>query len=338
MNNVFKKLVFLFAIVVLSVSCMQTDDLDSPKLDLKNLEPFSAKNAPIKEGYQTIISVDGKQILSTNIEMVYLSPKNSQENIEYIPQAKDVIYGGSYDHQFLACFEDTRSGDNDYNDFIVYITQDLNITKNAQDKNLNDVEGYIYFQPIAYGASQKLQFGAIYGINNTQTGLRRDLTDTLIATNVRGEMFYGEPDGHPYINTQEEVFQTNSTNNIKRIYINKQGLAKNTEFIFINPYIINQGVKDSEGNFSQSEQLFVAINVDASMDYTQFVGQSGYPLGIASKNKIAWAKEKKDIASIYSGFNNWVIGNTNSLGQVTDTTNVYKGEVTFVQNPKNLSW
>ena len=308
-----KKLFLLISVSIFGVSCIN-EDLESMKLDLENLSPFTEKITPIKEGQTTRIFADNVLICETNIPTSYSLPKGATETIEYVPNKKDVIFSGWDVNHFTAAFEDTRSGDNDYNDFVCYITRD-------KKKSGNNVILDIYIQPIAYGAGTNLQFGIT--LPNGQ--------DTIISTNIRNDFFPGTVG---YVNTVDPdaiLYQTGDVTHTKKITYTQVG--KQNDFLRIHPFIINQG----------GEKLYVALSANnISTNYTSIVSVTGYPLGIAiaTSGGFDYPTEKTNISTIYQGFNNWVTGNNSSIGNLNNSNNA-KSKVFDISNlintnPQNL--
>src|SRR5690554_2994172 len=189
-----KKIFLLIAVAVFGVSCIN-EDFESMKLDLDNLSPFTEELAPIQEGKTTIIKANGVVICETNIEMSYSFPKGALKTTDYIANKKDVIYGGWDVNTFTAAFEDTRNGDNDYNDFVCYITRE-------KKKSGDSVQLTIYIQPIAYGAGTNLQFGI-----RLPNGV-----DTIISTNIRNDFFLGTTGFVNTVNPDTTLYLTGDAN------------------------------------------------------------------------------------------------------------------------------
>lgn len=284
-----KKLLLLLAITFAATSCIN-EDLESLKLDLDNLSPYTEKVTPIKEGQVTRIYADDKLICETTVPTSYYLPKGAIEKIEYIPNSKAVTFSGWDTYQFTAAFEDTRNGDNDYNDFVCFITRDkveIGAWPNWSTKIT------LYIQPIAFGAGTVLQFGMTLP----------DGRDTIFTNNIQRDLFPGRTG---FVNTVnfDNIYQTADTNHIiKFTYIQPGRSSASYPF---HPFIINQS----------GERLYVALNGKKNVvrDYLSLAGILGYPLGIATSGQFAYPLEKINIATCYPGFNNWVVGNSSELG------------------------
>lgn len=288
-----KKIFLLIAVAVFGVSCIN-EDFESMKLDLDNLSPFTEELAPIQEGKTTQIFADDKLICETQVPTSYYMPKGAIRRINYVPNKKDATFSGWDTYQFTAAFEDTRNGDNDYNDFVCFITRDkveIGAWPNWSTKIT------LYIQPIAFGAGTVLQFGMTLP----------DGRDTIFTNNIQQDLFPGTTG---YVNTVnfDNIYQTADTNHIiKFTYIQPGRSSASYPF---SPFIINQS----------GEKLYVALNgtYGAVKDYLSIASVTGYPLGIATSGQFAYPLEKINIATCYLGFNNWVTGNSNALGSYSN--------------------
>lgn len=324
LKRIMKKILLLLTILIVGVSCI-SEDMESTKIDLENLNPFIEKTAPVAENKTTRIYADDKLICETNIPIEYLLPKGAVERIEYVDSKKDVIYGGYDTYQFTACFEDTRNGDNDYNDFVCFITR--NKTEIGSWPNWS-VKLDIYIQPVAYGAGTVLQFGLT--LPNGQ--------DTILSTNIQRDLFPGTVGFVNTVDPDETTYQTGDVNHIIKLTYIQPG--RSYETYRIHPFIIN----------ASGEKLYVALNdkkIPAA--YTSIVSSTGYPLGIATSGAFIYPIEKVNISVCYPGYNNWVLGNSSKIGDITkvnaDKNKVFKkvnwdissgGIINF--NPQILIW
>ncbi|MBP1645538.1 MAG: hypothetical protein H6Q16_1113 [Bacteroidetes bacterium] len=289
-----KKIFLILAITFLATSCIN-EDLESLKLDLDNLSPYTEKVATIKEGYITRIYADDILICETSVPTSYYLPKGAIERIDTIPNNKAVKFSGWDTYQFTATFEDTRNGDNDYNDFVCFITRDK---VGIWDHWPNDsVKITMYIQPIAYGAGTVLQFGMTLP----------DGTDTIFTNNIQRDLF---PGTSGFVNTTNfnNIYQTADANHIIKFVYYRAGRG-DASYPF-HPFIINQS----------GEKLYVALNGKKNVvkDYLSLAGILGYPLGIATSGQFAYPLEKINIATCYPGFNNWVVGNSSELGNYSN--------------------
>ena len=331
-----KKTLMLLVIAIIGVSCI-SEDMDSTKLDLKHLDPFVEKMAPVQDGMKTVISVDGKVICETTIEIPYLVPKGKTATIEYQPVTKDGYENGGYaTYQFMAMFEDTRNGDNDYNDFVCYITTRDKFTV-TEEHNPNKRTIYaqpsVYVQPLALGATKSFKFGIKFPNGEiwmaTPNSVRTDFFDsrsgfinvdfvpsgTIPDSYFRGGGINGAPNHIKKFTTQPYVVN-----------------SENWSIQKINPFIV----------LNSGDTIYLAIyshNLE-QYNYNDVVSLKGYPYGIALE-KAPWSRETIPMASAYYNFNSWILGDDSQLNINYDNSKVVNPS--FVNSevnhsPENLSW
>lgn len=327
-----KKILMLLVIAIVGVSCV-SEDMDSTKLNLQHLDPFVEKMAPVQEGMKTVISVDGQVICETTIEIPYLVQKGKTATIEYQPLAKDGFENGGYaTHQFMAMFEDTRNGDNDYNDFVCYITVKDEITGTWNPlTNKNDIVDRltVYVQPLALGATRNFQFGIKFPNNEiwmaTPNSVRADFFDS------RTGFINVDSVGWPL---PETYFRGGDINHIKRY--KTQAFAVDSWNYYqqrVNPFIV----------LSSGDTIYLAIysHTLEQNNYNNVVSQKGYPYGVALP-KTPWALEKIPMADAYPNFTQWLLGNNEMLNINNFNAikvilqSVEQGEV--LGNPQDLNW
>lgn len=307
-----KKIFLLLAISILGISCI-SDDIETKKLDFKQLDPFKTEMAKIKEGYKTIIKVDNQIICETTIEMPYLIEKGKTATIEYQPLTKDGYENGGYAiHQFMAMFEDTRSGDNDYNDFVCYITAVDNITSywnSTLNKNIITEKLSVYVQPLALGATKNFKFGIKFPNDEiwiaTPNSVRVDFFDAK--TGFINVNYVDWP-------LPESYLLTNNVNHVKKHTTQLYGVSSYDWYKQrINPFIV----------LNPGDTIYLAIydhNLEQT-NYNNVVNAKGYPYGIALP-KTAWARETINIATAYKNFDSWIQGNS----QILNTDNADKSK------------
>lgn len=311
-----KKIFLLLTISILGVSCI-SDDFETKKLDFKQLDPFRSEMAKVKEGYKTIIKVDNQIICETTIEMPYLIEKGKTATIEYQTLTKDSYENGGYaTHQFMAMFEDTRSGDNDYNDFVCYITVKDDITGewNASlGRNIITEKLSVYLQPLALGAMKSFNFGIKFPNGEiwmaTQNSVRADFFDSR--TGFINVDYVDWP-------LPESYFMGNDINHIKKHTTQPYAVTAWTNYAQrINPFIV----------INPGDTLYLAIydhNLE-QINYNNVVSTKGYPYGIALP-KTPWVRETVNISTAYRNFEAWIQGNSQNL-------NINDFDATKIVNP-----
>ena len=298
-----KKLLTLFIVAIIATSCI-SDDITIKKADLKKIDLFESRIAPIKDGFKTLIKVGNDTICETTIEMPYLVEKDKTETISYIPITKTGYQNSGYaTHQFMAMFEDTRNGDNDYNDFVCYITVVDAIYgewNSTLGRNILKDKLSVYVQPLALGAMKNFKFGIKFPNNEiwiaTPNSVRADFFDS------RQGFINVEYENWPI---SETYFRGGNINHIKKHIT--QEFEINTWSNFqqrINPFIV----------IGEGDTIYLAI-YDHSLEqnnYNNVINSKGLPYGIALP-KTAWLREKNNISQGYLNFNSWIFGGDNTL-------------------------
>ncbi|MDR0972326.1 MAG: LruC domain-containing protein [Bacteroidales bacterium] len=336
--NLLKKASLFVLTAMVFASCGVEEKESVSGVNWQNIEPFTKKIAPVKEGYNTIILADGDTIFNGNIPLEYLLPKGTTEEIFYSPLSKDApYYGAMYSGDMVVCFEDTRYGDQDYNDFVVRIRK-VNSTSYSWSiadptgvKVHNNTDWQI--QAIACGAGTNLKFGFTIRGN-----------DYILSENVHQD-FFNVPVG-TFVNTKKNVPMISTINDqsitlmsrnrdtmiyfsdtVNKLYPNiwDAYTAPQCKFsvYYAVPFIINE----------QGEKLYCAVNVaEVSDNYTLLQGVEGYPLGIATPlnptanallkptAQFKYPYEMIDISEAYSSYENWISGSVTTLGAPTDTS------------------
>ncbi|MDR0970782.1 MAG: hypothetical protein LBM25_00140 [Bacteroidales bacterium] len=295
-----KKLFLFLGIAALGVSCSVEDNKQpssqSTKVDFNNIAPFVVKQAPVQEGYTTIILADQDTVCTTNVAMKYLFPKGAEETIKYVPSSKDVIFGGTNNVAFMAGFEDSRIGDNDYNDFVCYIK-----VIGGWDENLESFDATVQIYPIASGAAQVVQFGIL--LPNGQK--------EILSTNVKNDFFPYAEAGKNFINTLGKEMETTIAGTVQEYTYNIQGLTDFTQGI--SPFIVN----------TIGDTLYTIISGNTeNLNYNSLVSATDKPLGIASSKFFKYPIEFKSALNCYTTFGEWIEGNATSMGEIVSLDSV----------------
>ncbi len=316
-----KKIFLLLIIAIFSISCIS--NFDFKPFNIANLDPYIEKTAPIKQDTITIIMADSIEICRTTVPLNYLFPKGATETIKYIPNdAKNYMNGGYDTYQFTACFEDTKMGDNDYNDFVCFITTIK--TQDWSDWRNPKVTMTVYVQPLALGATKQLQFGIDFSNGNrwlATNDIRRDFFDSTIGFINTAPVTWSTP--------LSSLFLTKDTSHIMRHSITLP--ISNSSSQRINPFII-----------SGNDTIYLALEShnNESFNYNNMVGHSGYPYGIAIDGAFSYPYEFTNIATCYPGFTNWLEGNNDNIGKNNYIYgNVYSRIYDLIlYSPNQLNW
>lgn len=182
-----KKQILLFTIIAASLSACSEADLGEGKGNstdeataaaqtmLENIMPTRSVSVPVKEGYKTVVYYDGDVIATTNYATDILVPSDAVvENLSKAQRATTtkalsfeyILENGLQDqngksHMYqTVCFEDSRSGENDYNDLIFQ-------AKIEQTKD----EFSVSILPIALGSTKPIGLGyVVIGSDGNEVG------------------------------------------------------------------------------------------------------------------------------------------------------------------------
>src|SRR5574344_1382042 len=317
-----KKVLMIFIIAVVLSSCIDKDDVKTTKVDLVHIEPFTTKIAPIKDDSITVVKVDTTVICATTIPMEYDLPKGSTETIEYYPlnesNAKKYNLSKGYENggvdkgtgtgysQFMACYEDTKNGDNDYNDFVCAITKHVDVDNSNGNHSTHTMQVRVYVKPIALGAGgykDSLAFGVKFS----------DGTVWMATDNIRRDFFNND---EPYINTRADQVASWSGSyvvyNIVKRYVKtfynlttqNNSNSANSNLARISPFVINKATHDT---------IYVAVenHNDELYTYSNVISTKGIPYGLAistTNGPVRYPLEKVSIATAYPRFGKWLSG------------------------------
>jgi hypothetical protein len=297
------------------VSCINYEE--KSYIDLKNIDQYIEKIAPIKEGYTTNIVVNNELICQTNIEIPYLLQKDKKDSIFYTPNTKSFSNGGWSSYHQIVCFEDTRNGDNDYNDFICWITTVVSFDHSNYLNPKTIIQCYV--QPIAYGASLSFKFGIKYPDNQV-----------WITSQDAKPFFFNDYAG--YVNTEYDTWNNPNPNSIMT---NNTNYIKKLPIIIINGHISNPRINPFI--IVNNDTLYAAI-YNHNLEENQYTSLNGYPLGITFGSEFKYPIEKININRCYDDFNNWITGNIDILNKDNPLTDsVFQRITNFIYyNPQNL--
>jgi hypothetical protein len=176
---------------------------DSGENNVEHFVSTEALDVPVKDGYVTIVTL-GKDTLAVAVsEMSIIVPKTSTVSkageqygsnvgISYVPVS---AYGNNlgvlnnkYDLNQVVCFEDSKNGDYDYNDFVFRVKYE----------RFGNIFGFC-IQPIALGSSKSFKLGCIVysGSNKGEEQIYKGLI-TENDKNCREQYFDGQ---QGFINT-----------------------------------------------------------------------------------------------------------------------------------------
>lgn len=325
----------ILAIVFFVASCVDKDDVK--KVSITHIEPFTTKVAPVKQDSLTVILADTVAICVTTVPIEYNIPKGANVSIKYYPinsaKAKSYAYTKGYENggytsgdgygftNFTACFEDTKNGDNDYNDFVCFITK-INQVKNWWGSS-HTITSTIYVQPIALGAGgykDSLEFGIKFS----------DGTIWKVANNIHTELFDNDS---VYINTTYAQVGSWASIGYKR-YTNIHKYTKVFPYATtgnvsrINPFVYNKATHDT---------IYIAVenHSDEQYDYNSIISTKGVPYGVAIFNMFHYPLEKVAISTAYPNFKRWLQGDIDAFpSSYTDGTVCFLPYSLIIWNPQ----
>lgn len=289
-----KKLLILL-LFISSTSCIKNDDLYVGEKNVDYLDMFKTVKSGYQDGKTTIVTVEETRdtILVANKQVDFVVPKGYNLKTTYVDKLPYKNGGVSLISQTIV-FEDSKAGDYDYNDLVLYLDY-----KNFYDENGKDiVETNISIIPIALGASKTIGFGYILP----------DGQDILITRNCRTDLF-GNNSG--FINTVKSKPKINYIDN--KIRMNHKFSIKSNDFR-INPYII-----------VGKDKIFAATSRhhEETEKYKDVIDNNGYPYGIVIYGIFEYPNETSNINLGYPKFDNWINGNSDIFTNQKETKYLY---------------
>ena len=156
-----KNLLFLTCLVFATVSCVKKPDTDSqippPDVNIDHFLTSESYEVPVKAGCISVVTLAGETIAEADSPMTILIPKKSLTKAEGVSTAFVPIdqypneFPGNRAHLFqVVCFEDSKSGDFDYNDLVIHVRYQLS-------KNIFALG----VQPVALGSTKAIKLGCV---------------------------------------------------------------------------------------------------------------------------------------------------------------------------------
>ena len=189
-------------------------------------------------------------------------------------------------------FEDTRSGDYDYNDLIIHV-------RNLHSWNKLQID----IQPIALGSQKVIKLGCVIG---------NDKSEHIISEDVRKDLFGSEKG---FINTQSDLQPV--CYSLERRLDHELEKGKD-EYASIAWFI------------EVDDNRYFAINADAEYSDYDLLNEEGMPYGLVvyglngSHGTFAYAEEKNSLFEAYPDFKSWINGEVVTFGKYADKKMIYK--------------
>ena len=285
---------FATAIIgLLLISCIEIGSLQK-KIDLSNIDLTKTLNIkPPKDGV-AIVTSDLDTIAITAVAQTVVVNKFAPVKIEYrsVEEFPDYKNGGISRYNQTLAFEDTKKGDQDYNDLIVYVNQE----------NGWNGKGYkikLKVTPIALGSTIPIAFGFD----------DYDGDEYTIADDCRKELFKSNKG---FINT----VKNGDIKSYKTIHT-KTYQMKSTDWKYTK---LNFWIKAS-GN-----KLYIATasHSEEEIDYNSMVGTHNKPYGLSIPDFFEYPAETKSIYNTYPDFDKWIKGDLNDFRNTGyDLDNLY---------------
>lgn len=295
------KLLFLVFIAGIFGACVHHGDLyTSTKERIDNCVTSKAYTVPVREGYATIVMC-GEDTLAVATEPISIQiPVKSNvltrgSATDEIELKYEVLNGQlTYSQYWQAVlFEDTRSGDYDYNDLVLHIKNTNEYHHNGGgEKSYKTLK--VLIQPIALGSMKKIKLGCI---------VTYDKTVHIISEDVRKD-FFGNATG--YINTESEKAPV------------RYKLEERLSDDYGLPVDKNNGTLawfiEVDGN------RFFAVSSDLEYEEYDMLNTEGMPYGLVfygnngEQGTFAYPEEKTSIFEAYPSFRDWINKNANSVG------------------------
>ena len=274
---------FISAIIgLLLISCIEIGSLRK-KIDLSNIDLTKTLDIKPPNDGVAIVTSDLDTIAITAVAQTVVVNKFAPVKIEYrsAEEFPDYKNGGISRYNQTLAFEDTKKGDQDYNDLIIYVNQE----------NGWNGKGYkikLKVTPISLGSTIPISFGFD----------DYDGDEYVIATDCRKELFKSDKG---FINT----VKNGNIKSYKTIHT-KTYQMKSTDWKYTK---LNFWIKAS-GN-----KLYIATasHSKEEIDYNSMIGAHNKPYGLSIPDFFEYPAETKSIYNTYPDFDKWIKGDLNDF-------------------------
>lgn len=276
---------------VFAVSCVEKvgkpgDGDINHNVDIAALEPMADYEVPVRDGFTTVVTLDGEQLAVTrrpitiSVPAYALKTRAGQLDVSY---SDEDIFGefGHVSYWNYLSFEDTRNGDYDYNDVVLHcrVVSDVPWYYTGTEPCKHTVS----VQPVALGGSATVGFGFLY---RDASG---DVREFIVTDDIRRDLFFGNR-SFP-INTDLSKPTKKVSNKLEPVFEYSTGRAT-----FPVVWFVQNG----------TDRLYAATtNFDADRKFNM-ISEDGMPYGIAMTKKWCYPVEKCNIRKAYPGFDEWL--------------------------------
>lgn len=281
------KILFTIISVILFFSCAKKDNLydENTQTRITSYEAFENYVVPIKEGYTTCVTYGEDTLALTNSPITIKIPKRNvatRSNNELKVDFNILNTYATYSEYWQAVmFEDSKSGDYDYNDLIIHVRNKCEYP-HGKDLSIQTIS----IQPIALGGYKTIGLGCILA----------DKSEHIISNDVRKDLFNNK---EGYINTTNE--------NLPIRYKFEQRLVVTHPTKNICPSIA--WFIEVDGN------RFYAISSELDYQNYNMVDDNTMPYGIVEYSTFTYPKECSSIFDTYPGFRAWFENGANNIGK-----------------------
>lgn len=291
----FIRIILFSCCVALAGSCVEKVKTEINRgVDIAALEPMADYEVPVKKGFTTVVSLGDQQLAVTRSPLTISVPayalKGTRAGLIEVSYSDEDIFGeygyAAYWH-YLA-FEDTRTGDCDYNDVVLHCRIKSDVPWNYTGKE--NCKHVVSVQPVALGGTAKVGFGFLY---RDSDGVVREY---IVTDDIRRDIFFGDPT-FP-INTDLSKPTKKVSNKLSTVFE-----CTTTQPTFPVAWFIQNG----------SDRLYAATtNFDADRKFGM-INAEGMPYGIALTTKWCYPVEKCNVRKAYPDFDQWLRSGNESV-------------------------
>lgn len=282
-------ILFVSCVVLLASCADKIEHTPNRNIDIAVLNPMTEYEVPVREGFTTVVSLDGEQLAVTRRPLTISVPAYSvtragELDVSY---SKDDIFGefGHVSYWNYLSFEDTRSGDYDYNDVVLHCRVKSDVPWNYSGKEV--CKHAVSVQPVALGGTVTVGFGFLY---QDDAG---NIQEYIVTDNVRRDLFFG--DSSFPINTDLSKPTKKVSNKLAPVF---EYSTHRAEFPVV--WFLQNG----------TDRLYAATTNFGADKKFNMLNNEGMPYGIALTKKWCYPVEKCNIRKAYPNFDEWLrVGN-----------------------------
>lgn len=275
---------------------------DTQKIDMNNVITTKEYSVPIQAGKAAVVTVNQQTVAIATEPMTILLAKGETPQVNYVEPFNNELDNSASSWQVIA-FEDSRSGDYDYNDFVFHVGYETKTATGAYAAG-NDRRFSFAIQPIALGSTKKITLGC--DIYKGNTLLKEGV---IIAEDVRSKFFASSGD-KDMINTLYETKSEYCVYDYTTWYAsNALYFMNSTDPIYVNWFI---EVDNGQRLYALSTKRTTDMLDSENRPYGLVITNTGniYYQG-EKKVGVDWfnyPKENVSIDLVYPQFSKWIAG------------------------------